>query len=71
MKQFPEFAEHFPEVPGLIYKALDNAATAKQQAENQNRELALMRMQMENNHRQTIWAMLICAIAISLAVFFR
>jgi ubiquinone biosynthesis protein len=71
MKQFPEFAEHFPEVPGLIYKALDNAANAKQQAENQNQELALMRLQMENNHRQTIWAMLISAVIITAALLFR
>jgi len=71
IKQFPEFAEHFPEVPSLIYKALDNAATAKQQAENQNQELARLRMQMENNHRQTLWAMLISAIIISAALLFQ
>jgi ubiquinone biosynthesis protein len=71
MKQFPEFAEHFPEVPGLIYKALDNAANAKQQAENQNRELALMRLQMEKNHRKTLWALLISAAIITLAILFK
>jgi ubiquinone biosynthesis protein len=68
IQQFPEFAEHFPEIPGLIYKALDNAAYAKQHTELQNRELALMRAQMENNHRSTIWAMLISAVIISIAV---
>ena len=71
MKQFPEFAEHFPEVPGLIYKALENAANAKQQAENQNRELALMRLQMEINHRKTLWALLISAAIITLAILFK
>jgi ubiquinone biosynthesis protein len=71
MKQFPELAEQFPEIPSLIYKALDNAAYAKQNAETQNRELALLRQQMENNHRASIWTMLISAALIGAAVFFR
>ncbi|HSN22817.1 MAG TPA: ubiquinone biosynthesis regulatory protein kinase UbiB, partial [Methylomicrobium sp.] len=45
IKQFPEFAEQFPEIPSLIYKALDNAAHAQQQAEAQQRELAMLRQQ--------------------------
>ncbi|MGR9015160.1 MAG: ubiquinone biosynthesis regulatory protein kinase UbiB, partial [Gammaproteobacteria bacterium] len=68
---FPDFAEQFPEIPSLIYKALDNAAHAKQQAELQNRELILMRRQMARNHRRTVWAMLVSAAAISAAVLFR
>ena len=71
IKQFPEFAEQFPEIPSLIYKALDHAAQAKQNSEIQNRELALLRLQMENNHRRTVWAMLISALIISAAVFFQ
>ncbi|MGZ8191287.1 MAG: ubiquinone biosynthesis regulatory protein kinase UbiB [Methylococcaceae bacterium] len=71
IKQFPEFAEQFPEIPSLIYKALDHAAHAKQHAEIQNRELALLRLQMENNHRKTLWAMLISAVIISAAVLFQ
>jgi ubiquinone biosynthesis protein len=71
MKQFPELAEQFPEIPSLIYKALDNAAYAKQHAETQNRELALLRQQMENNHRMSIWTMLVSAALIGAAVFFQ
>ncbi|MCX7097162.1 MAG: ubiquinone biosynthesis regulatory protein kinase UbiB [Methylococcales bacterium] len=71
IKQFPEFAEQFPEIPSLIYKALDNAANAQQQAEAQQRELAMLRQQMDNNHRTTVWAMLIGAVAISLAILFQ
>jgi len=71
MKQFPELAEQFPEIPSLIYKALDNAAYARQNAESHNRELALLRQQMENNHRVSMWAMLISAALIGAAVFFR
>ena len=71
IKQFPEFAEHFPEVPGLIYKALDNAANARQNAELQNKELALLRREIENNHRRTLWALLFGALMVSVAVLLR
>jgi len=71
IKQFPEFAEQFPEIPSLIYKALDNAAHAQQQAQTQQQELALLRQQMDNNHRITVWAMMISAAIISLAVLFQ
>jgi ubiquinone biosynthesis protein len=71
IKQFPEFAEHFPEIPSLLYKALDNAAHAQQQAEAQQRELAMLRQQMDDNHRTTVWAMIISAVVISVAVLFQ
>lgn len=71
LKQFPEFAEQFPEIPSLVYKALDNAAYAQQRAEAQRREMELLRQQMANNHKTTVWAMLISAVVISVAVLFQ
>ena len=71
IKQFPDFAEQFPEIPSLIYKALDHAAHAKHHEELQNRELMLLRKQMEHNHRRTVWAMLLSALVISAAVLFQ
>ncbi|MGZ4970567.1 MAG: ubiquinone biosynthesis regulatory protein kinase UbiB [Methylobacter sp.] len=71
IKQFPDFAEQFPEIPSLIYKVLDNAAHAKQHTEAHNRELMLLRQQMDNNHRRTVWAMLLSAAVISAAVLFQ
>ena len=71
IKQFPEFAEQFPQIPSLLYKALDNAAHAQQNAEAQQRELALLRRQMDKNHRTTVWAMIISAAVISVAVLFQ
>ena len=71
IKQFPEFAEQFPEVPSLIYKALNNAAQAQQQAETQQRELNLIRQELNNNHKTTIWTMIISATVISLLIFFH
>jgi len=71
VKQFPEFAQQFPEIPSLLYKALDNASYAKANAEAQHRELALLREQIEKNHNTTVWAMLIGAALISAAVWFQ
>jgi ubiquinone biosynthesis protein len=71
IKQFPEFAEQFPQIPSLLYKALDNAAHAQQNAEAQQRELGLLRRQMDKNHRTTVWAMIISAAVISVAVLFQ
>ena len=68
IKQFPEFAEQFPEVPSLIYKALNNAAQAQQQAEAQQRELNLMRQQLNDNHKATIWTMIISTTVIRLII---
>lgn len=71
LKQFPEFAEQFPEVPSLIYKALNNAAQAQQQAEAQQRELLKLRQQINDNHRSTVWTMIISTLVISLVNFFQ
>ena len=71
IKQFPEFADQIPEVPSLLYKALDNAANAKRNSEIQNRELLLLRSQMAHNHRRTLFAILVSAVMISAAILFR
>ncbi|MEC4749956.1 ubiquinone biosynthesis regulatory protein kinase UbiB [Methylomicrobium sp. Wu6] len=68
--QFPEIAQQLPEVPSLLYKALDNAAYAKQSSEAQTRELAQLRKQMETNHQTTLWTILVSAALISAAIFF-
>jgi ubiquinone biosynthesis protein len=71
IKQFPEIAEHFPEMPTLIFQALDGAKHTKRQIENQNKQLTLLRQQIEKNHDGTIWAILSSALLISAAVFFQ
>jgi ubiquinone biosynthesis protein len=69
MEQFPEIAERFPELPSLVFQALDSAGKSKQQLEANNREIEKLRQQMENNHSNTIWAILTSAAIISAAVF--
>ena len=71
IEQFPQVAEHFPEIPGLIFNALENAATAQHRAEAQQQELALLRQQIESNHRLTLWAMLVSALVVGGAIFFQ
>ena len=71
IKQFPEFAEQFPQIPSLLYKALDNAAQSQANAQAQQRELSMLREQMANNQRTTLWAMIISAAVISLAILFQ
>lgn len=70
MAQFPDIAQQLPEVPTLIYKALDNAAYARQTSEAQTRELAELRRQIEANQQSTLWAIMIGAAMIGAAIFF-
>ncbi|RIZ70577.1 MAG: ubiquinone biosynthesis regulatory protein kinase UbiB, partial [Methylococcales bacterium] len=71
IKQFPEFADQFPQIPSLLYKALDNAAQSQSNAQAQQRELKLLRQQISHNHRATLWAMIMSAAIISLAIIFQ
>ena len=71
IKQFPEFAEQFPEIPSLVYKALNNAALAQQRAETQQRELVMLRKQLDDNHSKTIWTMIISTIIIGSIILFQ
>lgn len=67
-KQFPELAEKFPEIPNLIFQALDDAAHRKSQLELQNQALSELSKQMDRNHRNTLLAILTSAAMISLAL---
>ncbi len=71
VKQFPELVSHFPEMPGLVYKALDNAANAQHQAKAHDRELALLRQQMVTHQRTTLIAILLSAVLISTAILLQ
>ena len=71
IKQLPEFAEQFPEIPSLIYKALNNAAQTQLQAEAQQKEMMMLRKQLYKNHKTTILTMIISATIISAAIFFK
>lgn len=71
IKQFPELAGQFPELPHLIHKALDNAAHSHHQTQQHNEELALLRERIDTNHKKMFWAVLFGAMLISAAIFFK
>ncbi len=71
VKQFPEIVEHFPEMPTLVFQALDSASQTKQQINNQTKEIAQLRQQMEKNHDSTVWAIMAGAVMVSIAVLFQ
>jgi ubiquinone biosynthesis protein len=71
IKQIPEFADQFPEIPSLLYKALDNAAHAQQRAELQQREFALLRLEIANQKRSQLWAILTAAMMVCAAIWFK
>jgi ubiquinone biosynthesis protein len=68
IKQLPEIAERFPELPGLIYKVLDDAAHGKAYVQTYNRDLQELQRQMQDNHKQTLYAIIAGAVLISAAI---
>ena len=70
-KQFPEFINQFPELPPLVYKAIDNAANAQFQAEAQQRELALLRERLDAHNSNTLWVLSLGIVLLTLAIFLR
>jgi len=71
MQKFPEIAEKFPEIPSLLFQVLDDAAHTSQRAKAHNQQLERMRVQMQNNHKSTIYTLLASATIISAAIFFQ
>ncbi|MEQ1622315.1 MAG: ubiquinone biosynthesis regulatory protein kinase UbiB [Methylococcales bacterium] len=71
IKQFPELSDHIPEIPGLLFKALENASTARRQSEAQHREIVMLHEQLNSNNRITRWVMLLSAAIISAAIWFQ
>ncbi len=71
IKQFPELVEHFPEMPQLLYKAIDSVAQAQQSAKRQNEELLLLRQQIEKSQALTGWMVLLSSVIVSLAILLQ
>jgi len=71
IKKFPELAEHFPEVPSLLFQVLDDAAHTSQRAETHHQQLDRLHEQMQSNHKGTLYALLASATMISAAIFFN
>jgi ubiquinone biosynthesis protein len=71
LKRFPELAENFPEIPTLLFQALDSAAKTNNQLTTHNRELAQLRHNMESQHTTTLIAITLGSLLVSLAILFQ
>ena len=71
IEQFPEVAEQFPELPSLVFRALNSANESKLQLEASNREIEKLRKQIESNHSATLIAIMACAAIICSAVLLQ
>jgi ubiquinone biosynthesis protein len=68
LKRFPELAENFPEIPTLLFQALDSAAKVNYQLTAHNQELARLRQDMGDNHHTILIIIAVGTALISLAV---
>ncbi len=71
MDQFPEIAEHLPELPTLVFQALDSATQSQRQLEVNQRELEKLRRQIDRHHSSTILAILTTAAIISTTILLQ
>ncbi len=71
LQQFPELAARFPEIPQLLFQALEGSAQINQQLTTHNRELAQLRESIDDHHNITLLAIGAGSILISLAVLFQ
>lgn len=63
--QLPEWVDHFPEIPRLAYRLLENASTGQLEVQWRSRALEELRVQMQHHHRRSIAAMTGSAFIIS------
>ncbi len=71
MDQFPEIAEHLPELPTLVFQALDSATQSRRQLEDSHREIEQLRRQVESNHSSTVLAIVCSALLISATILLQ
>ena len=70
-QQFPELLNQFPEVPGLIYKALEDAGQSRVQMEKQQQEIRQLRQQLESNSFNTILTILASTAILAAAILLK
>jgi ubiquinone biosynthesis protein len=66
--QLPEWAENWPEMPMLIHRTLENAATGKLTVMFQSRELEQLHREIKQSQRRTLTGITGGALLISAAV---
>ncbi len=54
--KLPEITEQLPEMPGLVFQAIQSNALMQQQIQQHNQEMLQLRKQLQRNNRSTLWA---------------
>lgn len=67
MEKLPEITQQLPEIPNLIFQALESNAKMQQHMQLQHQEMAQLRRQLKRNSERTVWAMLTGAAMIAAA----
>lgn len=69
--KFPEIGEQLPEVPGLVFQALQSAAHMQQQLQLQQKEMIQLRKQLKRNNTRTLRAIFGAAVLITAALLLQ
>ncbi len=66
--KFPEIAEQLPEIPALVFQALQSSAQMQDHLRQHHQEMAQLRRQMRRNNKRTLWAIITSAAMICAAI---
>jgi ubiquinone biosynthesis protein len=69
--KLPEMTEQLPEIPGLIFQALQSNAQMQQQIQQHNQEMTQLRKQLQRNNRRTLRAILTGALMVAAAILLQ
>jgi ubiquinone biosynthesis protein len=69
--KLPEITEQLPEIPALMFQALNSSAQIQQQMQQQQREMLLLRRQLMRNNKRTLWAILTSAVMVTVALLLQ
>ena len=68
LSKFPEITEQLPEIPGLVFQAIQSNAQMQQQLQQHNQEMVRLRQQLQQNNHHTLWAIVTGSLLITMAV---
>jgi ubiquinone biosynthesis protein len=71
LAKLPEMTEQLPEIPALMFQALQSNAQMQQQIQQHNHEMIQLRKQLRRNHKHTLSAILSGALMIAAAILMQ
>ncbi|MEY4718863.1 MAG: hypothetical protein RL563_1481 [Pseudomonadota bacterium] len=70
-QQLPQLTEQLPEIPNLMFQALQSHATMQQQLQQQQVEMQQLRKQLKRNNRNSLTAIVGGATLVSIAILLQ